>query len=90
MSKEKREPSSIYDLSDRLDDLHSDLSIIEETVNAIESSLSEGILDAKHVIWALIGVRRNVEKSIEDVNVLSSATMRIYSTFKEGVVGSDD
>lgn len=84
-----KETLSILELSNRLDDLHTDLSIAEETVNAIESSLLEKILSADQVIWALIGVRRSIEQAAKETAELNNATMGIFSTLREVVERSE-
>lgn len=50
MSKENT--VSLWEISDRLENLHSDLSIAGQTLTAIEAGLSEGHLDGENIIWA--------------------------------------
>lgn len=60
----------IAEMQDRLEELQNELLIILETATLIETSLSVGSLTSSQVGWALIGVIRNIDKSVKDVESL--------------------
>lgn len=69
----------ITEMQDHLEDLQNNLSIVSETANAIEASLSEGILTVDNVRWALIGVIRDINKAVSDSEKLVDAVIKIRS-----------
>lgn len=69
----------ITEMQDRLEDLQNNLSIVSETANAIEASLSEGILTVDNVRWALIGVIRGIDKAVADSGNLIESMIKIRS-----------
>lgn len=69
----------ITEMQDRLEDLQNNLSIVSETANAIEASLSEGILTVDNVRWALIGVIRDINNAVADSEKLVDAMIKIRS-----------
>lgn len=69
----------ITEVQDHLEDLQNNLSIVSETANAIEASLSEGILTVDNVRWALIGVIRDINKAVSDSEKLVDAMIKIRS-----------
>lgn len=73
----------IYEMQERLEELQGELSIISETANAIESSLNEGILRADQIGWALIGIIRNIDKSIKDVEMLIDGSLEARKTLEK-------
>lgn len=69
----------ITEMQDHLEDLQNNLSIVSETANAIEASLSEGVLTVDNVRWALIGVIRDINKAVSDSEKLVDAVIKIRS-----------
>lgn len=69
----------ITEMQDHLEDLQNNLSIVSETANAIEASLSEGILTVDNVRWALIGVIRDINNAVADSEKLVDAVIKIRS-----------
>lgn len=69
----------ITEMQDHLEDLQNNLSIVSETANAIESSLSDGILTVDNVRWALIGVIRDINNAVADSEKLVDAVIKIRS-----------
>lgn len=54
----------------RLEELQNDLLIIYETATTIETSMNEGNLTYSQIGWAFLGVIRNIDKSVKDVESL--------------------
>ncbi len=60
----------ISEMQDRLEELQNDLLIIYETATTIETSMNTGTLSYSQVGWAFLGVIRNIDKSVKDVESL--------------------
>lgn len=73
----------ISEMQDELQNLQNDLSIVLETVNAVQSSLLENILKPDQVGWALTGAVRSLEKAVNDTETLISETIRLQSVLNQ-------
>ncbi len=73
----------ISEMQDKLQELQNDLSIISETVNAVESSLTEGVLKPGQVGWALIGAVRSLENAVDDTEALINETIQMQAVLEK-------
>lgn len=68
----------LFDLQDKLEDLQSQLTIIRETANVLEITLSEGGVSVEQANWILLGIREKIEKSEEKAKELVGETNKVY------------
>lgn len=73
----------ISEMQDELQELQNDLSIILETVNAVESSLLENVLKPAQVGWALTGAVRSLEKAVNDTETLINETIKMRAVVEK-------
>ena len=73
----------ISEMQDKLQELQNDLSIIMETVNAVETSLTEGSLSPVHVGWVLIGAVRSLENAVDDTEALINETIQMQAVLEK-------
>ena len=73
----------VTEMQERLEALQNDLSIITETANAVQVSLSEGVIPAEKMSWALIGIIRSLDKAVEDAGKLVDESIKIRGVLEK-------
>ena len=68
---------TIDEMQNGLEAVQNELHIISETANAVQASLSEGVIPAEKMSWALIGIIRSVDNAAKDAGVLVDGMIEV-------------